>query len=332
MNNTMNAMVYTRYGSPSKVLHITEVAKPTPGDSEVLIKVYATSVNSAQLHLIKADPFLVRMSTGMLKPTKTIPGADVAGRVEAVGKDVKRFKPGDEVFGDLSSCGWGAYAEYVCANESALMLKPANVTFAQAAAVPLAAVTALQGLRKGQIKAGQKVLIVGASGGVGSYAVQIAKALGAEVTGVASTKKLDMLRTLGADHVIDYSQEDVTRSGQHFDLILDAAAFRPFSAYRRILSPKGIYVFGGGSTSGMFRTMLFGSLRSKRDGQQFVTLMAGPNLTDLGFVKDLLETSKVIPFIDRCVPLSEAAEALTYVEDRHVRGKVVITVAQDRVN
>ncbi|MBK9121908.1 MAG: NAD(P)-dependent alcohol dehydrogenase [Chloroflexi bacterium] len=328
----MKAMVYNRYGSPSNVLHLTEVAKPTPVDNEVLIKVYATSVNSAQLHLIRADPFLVRMSTGMLKPTKTIPGADVAGRVEAVGKDVKRFKPGDEVFGDLSSCGWGAYAEYVCADEGALMLKPANMTFAQAAAVPLAAVTALQGLRKGQIKAGQKVLVVGASGGVGSYAVQIAKALGAEVTGVASTKKLDMLRTLGADHVVDYSQEDVTRSGQQFDLIFDAAAFRPFSAYQRILSPMGIYVFAGGSTSGMFRTMLFGSMRSKSDGQQFVTLRAGPNLTDLEFVKDLLEAGKVIPFIDRCVPLSEAAAALTYVEDRQVRGKVVISIAQDRDN
>jgi NADPH:quinone reductase-like Zn-dependent oxidoreductase len=329
MTSSMKAMVYTRYGAPSAVLHLEEVAKPTPADNEVLIKVHATSVNSAELHLIKADPFLVRMSTGFLKPTRTIPGADVAGRVEAVGKDVKQFKPGDQVFGDLSSSGWGAYAEYVCADEGALLLKPVNVTFEQAAALPLASVTALQGLRKGQLEAGQKVLIIGASGGVGSYAVQIAKALGVEVTAVASAKKVDMLRTLGADHVIDYSQQDVTQSGQHFDLILDAAAFRPFSAYQRILSPKGIYVFAGGSTSGLFRTMLFGSMRSKSEGQKFVTLMAGPNLTDLGFMKDLLETGKVTPFIDRCVPLSEAAAALTYVENRHMRGKVVITVAQN---
>lgn len=329
MTASMKAMVYTRYGAPASVLHLEDVAKPTPADNEVLIKVHATSVNSAELHLIKADPFLARMGTGLLKPTRTIPGADVAGRVESVGKDVKQFKPGDEVFGDLSSSGWGAYAEYVCANEGALLLKPANVTFEQAAALPLASVTALQGLRKGQIEAGQKVLIIGASGGVGSYAVQIAKALGAEVTGVASAKKVDMLRTLGADHVIDYSRQDVTQSGQHFDLILDAAAFRPFSAYQRILSPTGIYVFAGGSTSGLFRTMLFGSMRSKSEGQKFVTLMAGPNLTDLGFMKELLETGKVVPFIDQCVPLSEAAAALTYVENRHVRGKVVITVAQN---
>lgn len=328
MNTPMKAMVYTQYGSPSDVLRLTEVERPAPNDDEVLIKVQASSVNSAELHLIKADPFLVRMSTGFLRPVKTIPGADVAGQVEAVGKNVKQFKPGDEVFGDLSACGWGAFAEYVCANENALLLKPANTTFEQAAAVPLAGVTALQGLRnKGQIRAGQKVLVNGASGGVGSFAVQIARSFGAEVTGVCSTKKAAMVRSIGADHVIDYTQEDVTESGQHYDLILDAAAFRPFSVYKRILSPRGIYVFAGGSSSGLFRTMLLGSMMSKSDGQSFVTLMAGPNLKDLGFLKELLEAGKVSAAIDKRYPLGEAAAALQYVEGRQVQGKVVITVA-----
>lgn len=324
----MKAIVYTEYGSPSDVLRLKEVEKPTPKDNEVLIKVHAASVNSAELHLIKADPFLARLSTGLLKPTKTIPGADVAGQVEAVGKDVKQFKPGDEVFGDLSGCGWGAFAEYVCANENALLLKPSNMTFEQAAAVPLAGVTALQGLRnKGQIKSGQKVLINGASGGVGSFAVQIAKAFGAEVTGVCSTKKVDMVRSIGADYVIDYTQEDVTQRGQHYDLILDAAAYRPFSVYKRVLSPRGIYVLAGGSTSDLFRTMLLGSLMSKKDGQTFVTLMVGPNLKDLDFMIELIETGKVTPAIDKRYPLSETAAALQYVEERHVQGKVIITVA-----
>ncbi|MEQ8671852.1 MAG: NAD(P)-dependent alcohol dehydrogenase [Aggregatilineales bacterium] len=330
MNSNMQAMVYTQYGSPSDVLRLKEVEKPTPGDNEVLIKVHASSVNSAELHLIKADPFLARLSTGFLKPKKTIPGADVAGRVEAVGKDVKQFKAGDEVFGDLSGGGWGAFAEYVCANENALLLKPSNLTFEQVAALPVAGVTALQGLRnKGQIKSGQKVLINGASGGVGMYAVQIAKAFGAEVTAVCTTKKMDMLRSLGADHIIDYTQEDVTRSGQQYDLILDAAGFRPFSDYKRILSSRGIYVFAGGSTSDLFRTMILGALKSKSEGQTFVSLMAAPNLTDLDFMKDLMEQGKVIPVIDKCYPLSEAVAALQYVEERHVQGKVVLTVAQN---
>jgi NADPH:quinone reductase-like Zn-dependent oxidoreductase len=269
------------------------------------------------------------MSTGFLRPTKTIPGADVAGQVEAVGKNVKQFKPGDDVFGDLSGCGWGAFAEYVCANENALLLKPTNISFEQAAAVPLAGVTELQGLRnKGQIQSGQKVLINGASGGVGSFAVQIAKSFDTEVTGVCSTLKVDMVRSIGADHIIDYTQDDITQSDQHFDLILDAAAYRSFSDYKRVLSPGGIYVFTGGSTSGLFRTMLLGSLMSKADGQSFVTLMAGPNLNDLGYMKELLESGKVTPVIDKTYPLDEAAAALQYVEERHVQGKVVIAVAQ----
>lgn len=324
----MKAIVFTQYGSPSDVLHLKEVEKPSPNDNEVLIKVQASSINAAEWHLIKADPFLVRLSTGFLKPTRTIPGADVAGRVEAVGKNVTQFKLGDEVFGDLSACGWGAFAEYVCADENALVLKPANITFEQAAAVPLAGVTALQGLRgKGQIKAGQKVLINGASGGVGMFAVQIARSFGAEVTAVSSTKKLEMVRSFGADHVIDYTQQDITQSSQHYDLILDAAAFRPFSAYKRVLSPRGIYVLVGGSTSHLFQTMLLGALRSKREGQTFATLMAAPNQQDLRFLKELLEAGKVTPVIDKYYPLSQVADALRYMEERHVQGKVVIKVA-----
>ncbi len=328
MNSNMKAMVYTQYGSPGDVLRLQDVEKPTPGDNEVLIKVRASSINSAELHLIKADPFLVRLSTGLLKPVKTIPGADIAGRVERVGRDVKQFKPGDEVFGDLSGSGWGAFAEYVCANENAFLLKPGNMTFEQVASVPVAGVTALQGLRKkGQIKPGQKVLINGASGGVGMYAAQIAKSFGAEVTAVCTTKKMNMVRSLGADHVIDYRREDVTQSGQQYDLILDAAGYHPFTEYKRILSSDGVYVFAGGSTSGYFRTMIQGALKSKSAGQTFVTLMAAPNLSDLSFMKDLLENGKVVPVIDRCYSLSEAVAALKYVEERHVQGKVVITVA-----
>ena len=223
----MKAIVTEQYGSPD-VLRLKEVAKPTPEDDEVLVKVHAASVNAGDWHLMRADPFLIRLMYGLRKPSRPILGSDVAGRVEAVGQSVTQFQPGDEVFGDLSNSGFGAFAEYVSAAESALIHKPARLSFAQAAAVPLAAVTALQALRdKGQLQAGQTVLISGASGGVGSYAVQIAKALGAEVTGVCSTAKVEMVRSLGADHVIDYTREDFTQSGQQYDLILAVGGRRP---------------------------------------------------------------------------------------------------------
>lgn len=325
----MKAMIYTQYGLPMDVLRLAEIEKPTPKDDEVLINVQASSANSADLHLIKADPFLVRMSTGLIWPRTSIPGADVAGRVESVGKNVTRFKAGDEVCGDLSGCGCGAFAEYVCAKEDALLLKPTSITFKHAAALPLAGVTALQGLRnKGQLKPGQKVLIIGASGGVGSFAVQIAKAFGAEVTGVCSTQKAEMVRSIGADQVIDYAQADVTQRAQQYDLILDAAAYRPFAAYKRILSPRGVYVLAGGSMSNIFSTMILGPMMSKRDGQSFVTFLAQPNLSDLAIMLELLETGNVTPAIDRYYPLSDAATALRYVDERHVQGKVVINVAE----
>ena len=274
----MKAIVYTQYGAPSDVLHFKEVERPTPSDNEVLIKVHAASINAAEWHLVRADPFLARFATGLLKPKNTIPGADVAGRVEAVGRSVKLFRPGDEVFGDLSACGWGAFAEYVCANENALALKPANMTFEQAAAVPLAAVTALQGLRdKGQIKAGQKVLINGASGGVGTFAVQIAKAFGAEVTAVCSTTKVDMVRSLGADRVIDYTQEDFTKNGHRYDLILAANGNRSISDYKRALAPKGRYVVTGGSMAQLLQAMLLGPLLSMAGRQNMRNVRARPN-------------------------------------------------------
>ncbi len=323
----MKAVVYTEYGAPLDVLQFKEVEKPTPSDNEVLIKVHAASVNAADWRLVRADPFLARFATGLLKPKNTIPGADVAGRVEAVGRSVTLFRPGDEVFGDLSACGWGAFAEYVCAGENALVLKPANIPFEQAAAVPLAAVTALQGLRnKGQIQAGQKVLINGASGGVGTFAVQIAKSFGAEVTAVCSTSKMDMVRSLGADHVIDYTQEDFTKTGQRYDLILAANGNRSIFDYQRALSPEGIYVTTGGSMTQLFQAMLLGPLMSMTGSKKMGNMLARPNKKDLALIKELLETGKVVPVIDRRYPLSEVPEAIRYLGEGHAKAKVVITL------
>ena len=324
----MKAIVYTEYGAPLDVLRLKEVEKPTPRDHEVLINVHAASVNAADWRLVRADPFLARFATGLLKPKHTIPGADVAGRVEAVGRSVTQFRPGDEVFGDLSACGWGAFAEYVCADENALVLKPADMTFEQAAAVPLAAVTALQGLRdQGQIKAGQKVLINGASGGVGTFAVQLAKSFGAEVTGVCSTGKVDMVRSLGADHVVDYTREDFTKTAQRYDLILAANGDRSIFDYQRALSPGGSYVTTGGSMTQLFQAMLLGPLMSMTGGKKMGNMLARPDQKDLTFINELLESGQVAPVIDRRYPLSEVPEAVRYLEDGHAKGKVVITVA-----
>ena len=323
----MKAIVYTQYGSPD-VLQLKEVEKPTPKDNEVLVKVHAASANAYDWHLLRADPFLVRlMGGGLLKPKNKILGADIAGRVEAVGRNVKQFRPGDEVFGDLSTCGNGGFAEYVSVPENALALKPASMTFGEAAAVPMAAVTALQGLRdNGQIQPGQKVLINGASGGVGTFAVQIAKSFGAEVTAVCSTSKLDMVRSMGADQVIDYTQEDFTKSGQRYNLILAVNGYHSISAYKRTLSPKGMYVMAGGSTAQIFQALLLGSWMSMTGGKKMGALLAKPNQKDLVFMKELLEAGKVVPVIDRCYPLREVPEAIRYLEAGHARGKVVITL------
>jgi len=322
----MRAIVCGKYGPPD-VLELKEVEKPLPGDDEVLIKVHAASVNAYDWHFLRGDPFVARLYFGLLKPKHKILGADVAGRVDTIGRDVKQFQPGDEVFGDISECGNGAYAEYVCARANALVLKPANTTFEEAAAVPFAAVTALQGLRdKGQIRPGQKVLINGASGGVGTFAVQIAKSFGAEVTGVCSTRNVDMVRSIGADHVVDYTQEDFTKNGQLYDLILAANGYQPISAYKRSLSPKGVYVMAGGSGAQIFQAMFLGTWISMTGSKKMGSHVMRPKKKDLIFVKELLEAGKVAPVIDRCYPLREVADAIRYLEEGHARGKVVVTV------
>ncbi len=324
----MKAIVYTTYGSPD-VLELKEIAKPTPEDNEVLIKVHAAATNPADWHLMRADPFLARLDNGLLKPKNTRLGADVAGRVEAVGRNVTQFQVGDEVFGELPLNRLGSFAEYVCVHEEFLALKPVNLSFEQAAAVPLAAFTALQGLRdKGQIKAGQKVLINGASGGVGTFAVQMAKSFGTEVTGVCSTRNVEMVRSIGADHVIDYTKEDFTRNGQQYDLIFDAVGNRSISELKRALTPNGIASIAGfTSMSLLFQAMFLGPLISRKGGKQ-VGLMATAkaNKKDLLFIKELLESGKVKPVIDRTYPLSQVPEAIRYLETGRARGKVVITV------
>jgi len=322
----MKAIVYTKYGPPD-VLQLKEIEKPTPKDNEILVKVHAAAANAADLHILRADPFFLRLFFGLLKPKHKILGADVAGQVEAVGRNVKQFQLSDEVFGDISGYGRGGFAEYVCAPENAFVLKPASTTFEEAAAVPFAGVTALQGLRdKGQIQPGKKVLINGASGGVGTFAVQIAKSFGAEVTAVCSTRNLEMVRSIGADKVIDYTQEDFTQSGQCYDLIIAANGYHPISAYKRALYPRGIYVCTGGPMAQVFQGMLLGPFISITGSKKMGGVTQRPNQKDLVFMKELLEAGKVVPVIDRRYPLSETAEALRYLEEGHARGKVAITV------
>ncbi len=320
----MKAIVYTKYGTPD-VLELKEVKKPTPENNEVLVKVYAASVNSWDWDLLRGSPFLIRL-WGLFKPKYQILGSDISGRVEAVGKNVKQFQPGDEVFGDLCECGWGGFAEFVCADENALVLKPTSMTFEELAALPQAAAMALQGLRdKGQIQSGQKVLINGAGGGVGSFAVQIAKSFGAEVTGVDSTEKLEMMRSIGADYVIDYTQEDFTKNGQAYDLILDVMAYHSVFDYKRVLSPRGIYVMVGGSMARIFQIMLLGPLISKIGSKKITILALKPN-KDLDFMIELIESGKVVPVIDRRYPLNEVPQALRYIGEGHAQGKLVITM------
>ena len=319
----MKAIVCTQYGPPD-VLQFTELAKPTPADNEVLIKLYAASANPVDLHLMRGKPFFLRlMSGGLRAPKRKVPGHDIAGRVEAVGRNVTQFKPGDAVFG---ACR-GAFAEYVCAKEDNLALKPANSSFEDAAAMPVAALTALQGLRdKGRIQPGQKVLVDGASGGVGTFAVQIAKSFGAEVTAVCSTQKVDTARSIGADHIIDYTQEDFTKSGQRYDLILAANAHHSIFDYRRALIQNGIYVMAGGGGLQALQAVLLGPLLSRIGRKKTRFFIAKIDQKDLVFLKELLEAGKVVPVIDRRYPLSDAAEALRYLAEGHAKGKIVLTV------
>ncbi len=324
----MKAIVYTKYGSPD-VLHLQEVEKPTPKENEVLVKIHAASANPADWHTMRGEPFLARLVNGVFKPKNPRLGADLAGTVEAVGKNVTQFKVGDAIFGELSLSGMGSFAEYICADENtALALKPANLSFEEAAAVPLAAFTALQGLRDaGHIQAGQKVLINGASGGVGTFAVQIAKSYGAEVTGVCSGRNLELVRSIGADHVIDYTKEDFTKTAQKYDLIYCAVGNRSITDYKQALKPQGACVIAGFTSLGLlFSHMLIGP-RRVRDGKR-VELMetAHPNQKDLLVIKELLESGKMKPVIDKSYPLSETAEAIRYLETSRARGKVVINV------
>src|SRR5436305_7984698 len=323
----MKAIVYNDYGSPD-VLKCEEIDKPTPGDSEVLIRVRAASVNPADWHYMRGTPYFVRLQAGLRRPKATRLGVDVAGQVETVGRNVTQLKPGDGVFG---ACR-GAFAEYACAAESALVMKPDNVTFEQAASVPIAAVTALQGLRdKGRIQPGQKVLINGAAGGVGTFAVQIAKSFGAEVTGVCSTRNVDRVRSIGADQVIDYTQEDFTKTGQRYDIILDAVGNHSLLACRRALNPKGIYVAVGGPSGpwmiGPLARAITAPVLSRLVSQNLVMLLARLSKEgDLAILRDLMAAGKLIPVIDRTYPLSEVPEAIRYLEEGHARGKVVITL------
>jgi NADPH:quinone reductase-like Zn-dependent oxidoreductase len=322
----MKAIVYTKYGSPD-VLHLEEMEKPTPKDDEVLVKIHAAAVTVGDLIVVKGEPFLVRLMSGLFEPKNKIPGKEMAGRVEAVGGNVTQFQPGDEVFGDLSVCSWGAFAEYVSVPENAIALKPVNMSFEQAAAVAESAIVALQGLRdKGKIQSGQKVLINGASGGVGSFAVQIAKSFGAVVTAVCSTRNLAMATSIGADQVIDYTQEDFTQNGQRYDLILAANGYHSISDYKRALSPNGIYVMTGGSMAQYFQAMLQGPWISMTGSKKMGNMGIKPNKNDLVFMKELIEAGKVKPVIDRCYPLAEVPEALRYIEEGHAQGKVVITI------
>jgi NADPH:quinone reductase-like Zn-dependent oxidoreductase len=320
----MKAIVRTQYGPPDEV-QFTEVATPTPADGEVLIKLYAASVNPLDLYRMRGAP-LVRLIPGLRTPKQMVLGCDIAGRVEAVGRHLKQFQLGDEVFGVTGFEG-GGFAEYVCAPEDKLAPKPANISFEDAAAVPIAAITALQGLRdKGRIQPGQKVLVEGASGGVGTFAVQIAKSFGAEVTAVCSTRNMDTARSIGADHVMDYTREDFTQNGQRYDLILAANAHHSIFDYRRALSPDGIYVAAGGGAARILQALLLGPFLSRIGRKKIRFFIAKINQKDLVFLKDLLEAGKVTPVIDRRYPLSDGAEALRYLEEGHAQGKVVITV------
>ena len=314
----MKAILFTEYGSPD-VLQYKDVEKPVPGDNEVLIKVYAASANPLDWHSMRGAPFLARVEFGLQKPRDPRLGADVAGRVEAVGKNVTQFQIGDEVFGDIFK---GSFAEYACTSEKLLAAKPVNSSYEAAAAVPVAALTALQGLRdKGQIRSGQKVLINGASGGVGTFAVQIAKSYGTEVTGVCSARNLDLVRSIGADHVIDYTKEDFTNNGQRYDLIFDTIGNLSVSGCQRALSPNGICAIAGFTTMfHLFQVMLLGG---KKVGMMET---AKADKKDLLFIKELIEAGKVVPVIDRSYQLHETAEAIRYLETSRARGKVVITV------
>jgi NADPH:quinone reductase-like Zn-dependent oxidoreductase len=322
----MKAMVRETYGPPD-VLHLAEVPTPPLRDGDVLVKVRAASANAGDWHLLRGTPLPFRLVAGLRVPKFKIIGTDIAGTVEAVGRSVTRFRLGDEVFGELSRCGFGAYAEVAAAPEQALALKPTNLSFEEAAALPTAGCTALQGLRKGRIQRGQRVLINGASGGVGTFAVQIAKAFGTEVTAVCSPRKADVARAIGADHVIDYTREDFARGGQRYDLILATNGNRSIWDYKHALTRHGSYAMTGGSNRQLTDALLFGPLLSM-GGQKFRNLLVKPNPDDLQVLKELCEAGKVRPVMDRRFELSEVPDAIRHIEEGHSRGKVVIRISR----
>jgi NADPH:quinone reductase-like Zn-dependent oxidoreductase len=325
----MKAMSATRFGTP-EVLQLIDIERPTPKANDILVKVHATSLNKADWLGLAGKSLFVRLAMGSLfKPKHAVLGADVAGEVEAVGSSVTQFKPGDHVFGDLSTHRFGGLAEYVCAPATAFALKPASLSFEETAALPMAGGTALQGLRdRGNVHRGQKVLINGASGGVGTFAVQIAKAFEAEVTAVCSTRNVALARSLGADHVIDYTQQDFTVLRDRFDVIFAANGDVSLSKYRRLLTSKGTYIVGGGSMSQIFAAMLLGPIQGRLFGKKMGTLMAKPNQANLVALADLVEAGQVKPVIDRCYPFSDTANAFRHLGDGHAQGKVVVTVAE----
>jgi len=324
---SMKAIVYRCYGS-AEVLKFEEIAKPVAADDRVLVKVHAASVNPLDWHYMRGKPYIVRPMAGVGKPDSILMGADFAGTVEAVGKNVTQYKPGDEVFGDRD----GAFGEYVSVREKgAMALKPTNMSMEQAAAVPIAGLTALQALRdKGKIQAGQKVLINGASGGVGTFAVQIAKTYGADVTGVCSTRNVAMVKSIGADHVIDYTKEDFTQGSVRYDLIIDNVGSHTLSEYRRVLTPNGKLVIVGGPSDdpwlGPLTTSVKAYLVSPFVSQKMIFMLAEANGEDLNVLRDLMQTGKLTPVIDRRYPLSETAQAISYLEQGHAKGKVIIAV------
>jgi NADPH:quinone reductase-like Zn-dependent oxidoreductase len=324
----MRAIMYQEYGTPD-ALELTDVEEPTPKENEVLVKVHAASVNSWDWDLLRGDFGNRLIFGGIRKPRLKILGCDVAGRVKAVGGKVRRFQTGDEVFGDVSGCGWGGFAEYVCIVEDVLAPKSASMTFEEAAAVPQAGVLALQGLRKKRrMEPGQKVLINGAGGGVGTFAIQIARSFGAEITGVDSGEKLDMMRSIGADRVIDYTQEDFTKTEERYDLILDVVGRRSMFDFRRALSPTGVYVMVGGAWARILQVLLAGPLLSTTGSRKIGLLLHRPSSEDLGVLNELFETGKLVPVIDRRYSLSEVPEALRYFGEGRVRGKLVVTLEE----
>jgi NADPH:quinone reductase-like Zn-dependent oxidoreductase len=327
----MKAIVHHEYGSPVDVLALEEIDRPACGDDDVLVRVRAASVNPADWHMVRGVPDIARLSFGLRAPKHRVPGCDVAGQVEAVGRNVTMFQPGNEVFGSPFGNGFGAFAEYACLSDGLLTLKPANLSFERAAAVPLAALTALQALRDhGRIEPGHRVLIIGASGGVGTFAVQIAKSLGAEVTGVCSTRNVDMVRSIGGDHVVDYTQADFTEGGRRYDLILQLAGTRSPSDCRRALTSRGTLVLISGESDGRWigpvARIVAALALSPFVSQRMTSFTVKPNREDLQLLSQLIEAGTVTPVIDRTYSLSEVPEAIRYLEEGHVRGKVVVTV------